>query len=100
MNKSAEQREGFILIYSGVRIHSYLQAVNVQQVQFSFVRLFQDVVLLNCHQMLLHVTFNCIEASETVQFIQKQETPQNLPRKHISKPYTMCNHKTSPVLQQ
>lgn len=46
----------------------YLQAVNVQQVELSFVRLLQDVALLNCHQMLLQVSFNFIEASERVQF--------------------------------
>lgn len=49
----------------------YLEAVNVQQVEFSFVRLLQDAVLLNCHQMLLQVTFNFIKASETVQFIKE-----------------------------
>lgn len=31
----------------------YLQTVNVQQVEFSFVSLLQDVVPLNCHKMLL-----------------------------------------------
>jgi len=53
----------------------YLQAVDVQQVEFSFVRLFQEVALLNCHQMLLYVIFNFIEASETVQIIQKIRYP-------------------------
>ena len=69
LSKQVLQRKGFI---SNIQqSQKYLQAVNVQQVEFSFVRLLQDVALLNCHQMLLQVTFNFIEALETVQFIQK-----------------------------
>lgn len=48
-----------------VGVHVYLQTVNIQAVEFSFVRLLQDVALLNCNQMLLQVNFNFIEASKT-----------------------------------
>lgn len=58
-------------IYSSIWFHVYLQAVNVHQVEFSFVRLLQDVALLNCHQVLLQVIFNFIEASDRAQFVQK-----------------------------
>lgn len=45
-------------------IPGYLQTVDVQAVEFSFVRLLQDVALLNCSQMLLQVTFNLIKATK------------------------------------
>lgn len=71
----AEQhKKALFPIYSlRVCIHVYLQAVNVQQVEFSFVCFLQDVAPLNCHEMLLQVTFHFIKASET-QLIQKCET--------------------------
>lgn len=40
----------------------YLQAVNVQAVQFRLVRLLQDPTLLHCCQMLLQVIFNLTKA--------------------------------------
>lgn len=48
-------------------IPGYLQTVDVQAVEFSFVRLLQDVALLNCSQMLLQVTFNLIKATQNSQ---------------------------------
>lgn len=45
-------------------MHVHLQAVDVQQVQLSFVRLLQDVTLLNVRQMLLQIPPDLFEASE------------------------------------
>lgn len=46
-------------------MHVHLQAVDVQQVELSFVHLLQDFTLLDVRQMLLQIPLDFVEASET-----------------------------------
>lgn len=50
------------LIQCRVWCHLYLQAIQVQGVEFGFVCSLQDFARLNCPQMLLQVNFNFVEA--------------------------------------